>query len=113
MTSEKSEQLEFTDKAEVVFHPPLLLLLSIGLGFAAHWLAPAKFLPPVWSVVVGPMLVAASFGLFLLTTYILHRGGASIPTNEPTDALVVRGPFRFSRNPIYLAMVALLIGVGI
>ena len=62
---------------------------------------------------MGPIFVAASFGIFLWTTYVLHRGGASIPTNEPTDALVVKGPYRFSRNPIYLSMVSLLIGVGI
>ncbi len=113
MTFENRGQLEHPDNAEVAFHPPFLLLSFIGLGFAARWLAPAEFLPRVWAVVVGPILVAASFGLFLCTAYILHRGGASIPTSEPTDALVVRGPFRFSRNPIYLSMVSLLIGVGI
>ena len=113
MISEKSNQPEYTDNAEVAFHPPFLLLLSIGLGFAARWFAPAAFLPRSWAVVVGPILVVASFGLFVWTAYVLHRGGASIPTNEPTDALVVRGSFRFSRNPIYLSMVSLLIGVGI
>ena len=43
----------------------------------------------------------------------MRRGDASIPTNEPTAAIVVRGPFRFSRNPIYLAMLLLQLGVGI
>jgi protein-S-isoprenylcysteine O-methyltransferase Ste14 len=113
MTAGKSDQLEYADHAEVAFHPPFLLLFSIGLGFVARWLAPAEFLPNVWAVVMGPILVAASFSLFLWTVFILHRGGASIPTNEPTEALVVRGPFRFSRNPIYLSMVSLLLGLGV
>ena len=43
----------------------------------------------------------------------MHRWNASIPTNEPTNSLVFKGPFRFSRNPIYLSMVSLLLGVGI
>jgi protein-S-isoprenylcysteine O-methyltransferase Ste14 len=41
------------------------------------------------------------------------RGHASIPTNKPTDAIVAGGPFRFSRNPIYLSMILLQIGVGV
>ena len=113
MTSEKCGQLEQADNAEVAFHPPFLLLCSIGLGFAARWLAPAEFLPRAWAVFVGPILVAASFGIFLWAAYTMHRGSTSIPTNKPTNSLVVRGPFRFSRNPIYLSMVSLLLGVGI
>jgi protein-S-isoprenylcysteine O-methyltransferase Ste14 len=113
MTLEKSGQPEHTENAEVAFHPPFLLLLSIGLGYAARWISPAGFLLPAWAVFVGPIFVAASFALFLSAAFTMHRGNASIPTNEPTNSLVVRGPFRFSRNPIYLSMVSLLIGVGI
>ena len=43
----------------------------------------------------------------------MRAGGTSIPTNEPTDVIVSAGPYRFSRNPIYLAMVMLLVGVGV
>ena len=43
----------------------------------------------------------------------MRRAGGSIPTSEPTEAIVVRGPYAWSRNPIYLSMVALQVGVGI
>ena len=39
-------------------------------------------------------------------------GGASIPTGQPTDYIIAGGPYRFSRNPIYLGMVLLQIRVG-
>jgi len=113
MTSERSGQREHPDHAGVAFHPPLLLLCSIGLGFAARWLAPAEFMPRSWAVVGGPVLVSASFALFLWAVNTMRRGGASIPTNEPTDSLVVSGPYRVSRNPIYLSMVCLLLGIAI
>jgi len=112
MESEQ-RQPKHEDNAAVAFHPPLLLLGSIGLGFAARWLIPAEFLPREWTVVSGPILVAASFGLFFWAVSTMRRGGASIPTGEPTDSLVAKGPFGLSRNPLYLSMVALLLGIGI
>ena len=108
----EQRQPKHEDNAEVEFHPPLLLLGSIGLGFAPRWLVPAEFLPLEWTV-GGPILVAASLGLFFWAASAMRRGGASIPTGEPTNALVLSGPYRFSRNPIYLSMICLLLGIGI
>ena len=101
------------DHAQVEFHPPLLLLLCIGIGFAARWFAPAAFLPSKGAGIVGPNLVIAAFALFAWSAIVMRRGGASIPTGEPTDRLVFEGPYRFSRNPIYLSMVLLIVGVAV
>jgi protein-S-isoprenylcysteine O-methyltransferase Ste14 len=39
--------------------------------------------------------------------------GSNVPTNQPTTAIVEEGPYRFSRNPIYVAMFVALIGLAI
>ncbi len=101
------------DHAEVAFHPPLLLLGAIALGFAARWLALAEFLPKIVALTVGRTLTTAAFGVFLWAALTMHRGGASIPTGQPTDFIVAGGPYRFSRNPIYLGMVLLQVGIGV
>ncbi len=62
---------------------------------------------------IGPIVTAASFGWFFWAVYTMRTGDASIPTSEPTNAIVVRGPFRFSRNPIYLSMLLLQVGISI
>ena len=106
-------QTEVPDHAGVAFHPPVLLLLALMLGFGARWLIPLRFLPDVAAVPLGPVVVAASFGWFIWAVVTMRRAGASIPTSDPTEAIVMRGAYAWSRNPIYASMVALQVGVGI
>lgn len=101
------------DHAGVAFHPPVLLGVMIGLGFFARWLLPLSFLPPTLALWLGPFVTVAAFGLFFAAIFTMRTGKATIPTSQPTDNIVVRGPFRFTRNPIYLSMMLLQIGVGI
>ncbi len=101
------------DHAGVAFHPPLLLLASLALGFLLTWFAPLPLLTLPASGRIGPAIVVLSFALFMWAVATMLRGRASIPTNTPTDAIVTGGPYRLSRNPIYLSMILLQVGVGI
>ena len=105
-------ETERPDHAGVAFHPPLLLLAAIVLGLAARWLAPLSFLPVVISRTAGPIISGVSLVLFFWAVHSMRRAGASIPTGEPTERIVLNGPYGFSRNPIYLAMLLLQIGIG-
>ena len=106
-------QTDVPDHAGVAFHPPVLLLLALLLGCGAKWLTPLPLLPDDVALPVGPVVVAGSFGWFIWAVVTMRRAGGSIPTSEPTEAIVMRGPYAWSRNPIYLSMVALQVGVGI
>ena len=97
----------------MAFHPPLLLLSAIVVGFVARWLAPLSLLPVVIAGTVGPIISGVSLALFFWAVYSMRSGGASIPTGEPTETIILSGPYRFSRNPIYLAMLLLQIGIGV
>ena len=107
-----TDEAKQPDHAGVAFHPPLLLVASLGVGFLLRWLAPLPVFTSTASVMIGPVIVALSFGIFFWAVGTMLHGHASIPTNKPTDAIVAGGPFRFSRNPIYLSMILLHIGVG-
>ncbi len=104
---------ENADHAGVAFHPPLLLAASIVLAYGARWAFPLSFFPPRLSATAGPIIVAVSFVFFFASVYAMRQGGGSVPTSKPTDAIVVRGPYRYSRNPIYLNMLFLQLGPGI
>jgi protein-S-isoprenylcysteine O-methyltransferase Ste14 len=108
-----TDMAEQPDHAGVAFHPPLLLVASLGVGFLLRWLAPSPVLTSTASAMIGPTIVTLSFGVFFWAAGTMLRGHASIPTNTPTGAIVTGGPFRFSRNPIYLSMILLQLGVGV
>ena len=101
------------DHAGVAFHPPVLLLLALLGGSGARWITQLPFLPDGVTGPVGLTVVIASFTWFGWAVRTMRSGGASIPTSEPTDAIVTRGPYGMSWNPIYLSMVMLQVGVGI
>ena len=107
------DHADSTYNARVAFHPPVVLLLALLLGFVVRWLTPFRFLPGEATVLLGPVVVASSLGWFVWAVVTMGRVGASIPTSEPTEAIAMRSPYRWSRNLIYLSMVALQIGVGI
>ena len=112
-STQEPQRPEPLDHAGVAFHPPLLLAPVLVVGFLARWVVPLNFLSRALSLSIGPIVTAASFGWFFWAVYTMRTGGASIPTGEPTKAIVVRGPFRFSRNPIYLSMLLLQVGISL
>ena len=101
------------DHAEVAFHPPVLLGLALVLGFVLRWAAPLRWLPSSLSQWLGPLLTSLAFFVFFWAVFIMLRKNVSIPTHTATAALVLHGPYRFSRNPIYLAMVVLQVSIGV
>jgi len=41
----------------------------------------------------------------------MHRAGTNVRPDRPATALVTGGPFRFSRNPLYLSLITLYVGI--
>jgi protein-S-isoprenylcysteine O-methyltransferase Ste14 len=95
-----------------LMRPPFVYLGSIGLGLLAHWFWPVELLPASVSVPIGVTVVLVAGALFISAVRTLREAGTPIPGNLPTTTIVRTGPFRFSRNPIYLAFTLLQIGLA-
>jgi protein-S-isoprenylcysteine O-methyltransferase Ste14 len=92
--------------------PPVIFLAAIVLGIAINQKWPLPFLPPaLWPL--GAALVLAAVSLFALSVQAFRAAGTSVQGSKPTTALVRTGPYRFSRNPIYLSFILLAIGLSI
>jgi len=92
--------------------PPLVYLGAIALGLLLHFAWPVRLVPPVASVPLGAAAVLAAVALFIYAVRTFRNAGTPVPGNRPTTAIVRTGPYRYSRNPIYLAFSLLQIGIA-
>ena len=93
--------------------PPLVYLSSILTGTILDIAWPLPFLPLTLALLVGSSLVVAAVLLFASSVRQLWAAGTPVPGNKPTTVIVRAGPYRFSRNPIYLALSLLHLGIAI
>jgi protein-S-isoprenylcysteine O-methyltransferase Ste14 len=102
------------DTAQVIVRPPLAWGLAVVAGLALDWLVPLSFLPadlPAgW---LGTTVFVLALALVAWAIVTITGAGSNVPTNQPTTAVVERGPYRFTRNPIYLGMFLGLIGLAV
>jgi protein-S-isoprenylcysteine O-methyltransferase Ste14 len=102
------------DTAQVIIRPPLAWGLAVIAGLALDWLVPLSFLPahlPAgW---LGAMVFVLAEALVAWAIVTMTRAGSNLPTNRPTTTIVEAGPYRVTRNPIYLGMFLGLIGLAI
>jgi protein-S-isoprenylcysteine O-methyltransferase Ste14 len=92
--------------------PPLVYLAAILIGVGLDIVHPLRWLPAEIAVWVGAALAIVALALFVASTRQFKRAGTPVPGNEPTTAIVQSGPYRFSRNPIYLAFSVLVLGIA-
>ena len=100
------------EAAGVVARPPRILLGFILVGVALDLLWPRPFLPGWPQYAGGGGLVALGLALFVWACLTMRRAGTNIPTSRPTIRIVRHGPFRLSRNPIYLSMAMVFLGTA-
>jgi protein-S-isoprenylcysteine O-methyltransferase Ste14 len=94
--------------------PPVLVVAAILGGFALRRLVAFPIpipLLPAW--IGGALLIAAGTALALAAMGALVRGGTTPFPHQRSNALVVEGAYRISRNPIYLSMAVVLTGVAV
>jgi protein-S-isoprenylcysteine O-methyltransferase Ste14 len=102
------------DTAQVIIRPPLAWGLAVIAGLALNWLVPLPLLPvDVSAGWLGAMVFVLALALFAWAIVTMTRAGSNVPTNRPTTTIVESGPFRFTRNPIYLGMFLGLVGLAI
>jgi protein-S-isoprenylcysteine O-methyltransferase Ste14 len=92
--------------------PPLVYGAAIVTGLLLELGRPLPFLPRTLAALLGGFLVMLAVAVFLYSIRKFQTAGTPVPGNKPTTAIVRTGPYRFSRNPIYLAFSIFQLGIA-
>jgi len=101
------------DNPGVVMRPPLLYGVALVVVFVLRWLWPMPIVGPVVALGVGLALVVLSVGIAIWGRRTMQAAGTNVDPHRPATVLVKNGPFRFSRNPLYMALVLLFLGLSL
>jgi protein-S-isoprenylcysteine O-methyltransferase Ste14 len=101
------------DTPGVIAPPPLIYAgpLVAGLLFQRVW--PRRALPAPLARLLGVVLLPLGLALVGWAALTMRQAGTNIRPDRPATALVTWGPFRVSRNPGYLAMTLLYLGIAL
>jgi len=95
-----------------IIRPPFVYLGAVALGLLLHFVLPVRLLSRAVSLPLGGILMLVAVALFIWAVRTFRAAGTPVPGNRPTATIVRTGPYRYSRNPIYLAFSLLQLGIA-
>jgi protein-S-isoprenylcysteine O-methyltransferase Ste14 len=102
------------DNAGVIARPPLLYGAAFIVVLVLRWLWPLPIVDgTVAALLPGVALGGLGVGILIWGRGALHAAATDLDPLLPTSAIVTSGPFRFSRNPLYLALTLLYFGLSV
>ncbi len=103
---------EIPDKPGVAAPPPLIYAGGFALGYLIENFLPTALFPEFMSACVGWSLIAIGVLITAFALSAFRRARTPVNPYAQTTALVTGGPFRFSRNPLYLALTVIYLGAA-
>ena len=106
---------EKPDSPGVHFPPPIAYVVPLALGFLAYRRWPVGIVPGQYRPIIATVgwLLVAFAAFMLLPAYIaFYRARTSLLPHKPARTIVQSGHYRWTRNPMYISITALSLGVA-
>jgi protein-S-isoprenylcysteine O-methyltransferase Ste14 len=101
------------DISGVVAPPPLIFLAGLAVGFGLEALLPGSTVPDLLAWVLGGVLLLAGVALLVSFEREFHRRRTAANPWRPTTAIATDGPYRLTRNPAYVGMALVYVGIAV
>lgn len=97
----------------VVIPPPAWALLFVIVAWAVGYAARLDAAAWLYHPLLGAVVVIAGIALAVWGRLTFARAGAEIrPASPKNSFLIADGPFRFTRNPMYLGLLVVTLGIA-
>lgn len=93
--------------------PPLLLLGAIVVSYLASKVSPGLQLTGAFLSIVGVVLIGVGAALFVWTIQLFKKQKTTLHPRGKPASLITTGPYRISRNPIYLGFLLISAGTAV
>jgi protein-S-isoprenylcysteine O-methyltransferase Ste14 len=100
------------DNPNVIAPPPLIFLSGLSVGGFVAWHHHVAILPNFLARILGVVLVFAGLAIILTAIVQMRKSKTNVEPWKPTTAIIDNGLYGVSRNPIYLAMILVYLGVA-
>jgi len=99
------------DNPGVIVRPPLLYGAALIAALLLHWFWPLPILGHSITLWPGIALLVLGLAIVIPGRRALQAAGTNVNPSLPTTGIVTSGPFRFSRNPLYVGLTLLYLGL--
>ena len=102
------------EAANVITIPPLIYIVPIVVGISLHQLQPLPILSqPKVGNIIGWLLLIGGGLISLWAAKTFRSQGTHVDVKKPTEKIVINGPFKLSRNPMYVALNIAYLGIAL
>src|SRR5437899_11015120 len=101
------------DSSGVRFPPPLVYVVGLAAGYLLERKYPLATLPRNLSIAGGIVLCLAGLAVIRSAARIMWKAKTSMIPMRPTTAIVCDGVFQLTRNPMYVGMVVIYVGIAL
>jgi protein-S-isoprenylcysteine O-methyltransferase Ste14 len=106
-------QPQAQDNAGVLVWPPLLFTGTLLTGGLLHLVFPRRLFAPLPARIAGSVIILAAGFFAFWAERVMKAAGTNIRPDKPALTIVTTGPFRFSRNPMYVSLCGLQVGIAL
>ncbi len=92
--------------------PPVYFLLTVVMMAVLNYFAPIKEILPPAVAYSGVIFIIFGFIILVWSAVLFGKAGTEIKPFEESTHMVTKGMYQFTRNPMYLGMVSVLLGIA-
>ena len=102
-----------SDNPGVIAFPPALYAGTLFIGLLLSSVFPIDWLPRSIKITLGAVIIIGTALIAVSAFRAMRRAQTAVNPSLPTTAIVSDGAFGFSRNPIYLSLTLLYVGIAL